>query len=53
MRIKIEIKIKIIFWLKGEIEKKDHLNKSPKKIFKKRTTKLRNIIWQFGIEWWN
>jgi hypothetical protein len=34
MRIKIKIKIKIIFWLNGEIEKKNHLNKNPKKISK-------------------
>jgi len=45
MRIKIEIKIKIIFWLNGKIKKKNHLNKNPKKIFKGRMIKLENIMY--------
>jgi len=45
MRIKIKIKIKIIFWLNDKIKTKNHLNKNPKKIFKERTIKLENIIY--------
>jgi hypothetical protein len=45
MGIKIDIKIKIIFWLKGEIENNNNFYKRAKKLeIKKIRIKMENII---------
>ena len=52
MRVKIDIKIKTIFWLNGKIEKNNNFYKKAKKKIKIKTirTKLKNIIPSILIE---
>jgi len=47
----LKLVIKIIFWLNGEIEKKNQFNKKTKK--KKKDGIEKHNIWQIEIEGWN
>jgi len=48
MRVKIDVKIKIIFWFKGEIEMKNCFKK--KKIKRMKIKLVKIIYYKFGLK---